>query len=392
MDADDLSLPERFARQFAFLSDHPEIAMVGTAFHTFRVRPGGADLELVNTVTPATDPAEVYWSLRFDNTFGHPSVMYKREVACSLGGYHDRVAAEDYHLWVRMSENHRLANLADPLVLYRTHDEQSMLRLSSTISRSATWIRWLAVNQTLGVRLSMNVGDWWTRANLGQPLDSLEAVDVVGSVLLHLAASTEAHCHRIRVDSSKIRNLAQHRLLYLHRANARRFPDAVQRLVHGRVLPLDTLTGRRSADGVQRLRLDGLRGRAFLHLPQWKTNTWRDVVMAYARAFTSSDDVTLVLWLDPSQGVSALEVQELVHQALLATGLESDVVPDLLLVQDQLAAAELPRLFAAVDCAVPNGDPIQADWARDCGVPILADLDRQAWLGLARAAVVRQAA
>jgi hypothetical protein len=114
--------------------------------------------------------------------------------------------------------------------------------------------------------------------------------------------------------------------------------------------------------------------------------------MAYARAFTSSDDVTLVLWLDPSQGVSALEVQELVHQALLATGLESDVVPDLLLVQDQLAAAELPRLFAAVDCAVPNGDPIQADWARDCGVPILADLDRQAWLGLARAAVVRQAA
>lgn len=135
--------------------------------------------------------------------------------------------------------------------------------------------------------------------------------------------------------------------------------------------------------------LSGRRGYAFFHHPRWDTPEWEAVLLAYARAFGPSDDVSLVLWLDPAQGVAAEEVLARVDRVLRAGGLDPDAVADLLLVPDGLGPQDLPRLYAAVECVVPHRDPRQAERGRLSGTSVLADLGQDTFRAAARS---RQAA
>jgi hypothetical protein len=122
MDADDIALPDRLARQIAFLDRRPEIAVVGAqvAFIDATGQPTGE-----RTHFP-TDPAAVAAALMTRGcVLKHPSVLARREVMRGAGGYRAAVAkAEDYDLWLRLSEHHRLANLPETLLNYRVHANQ----------------------------------------------------------------------------------------------------------------------------------------------------------------------------------------------------------------------------------------------------------------------------
>ena len=132
------------------------------------------------------------------------------------------------------------------------------------------------------------------------------------------------------------------------------------------------------------LPLQGRRRIAFLHHPQWSSDNWQEVVRAYLRAFTDQDDTTLVLWLDPNQGVSAENAQHRIMDVIAATLDDPDGGPDLLLVPDRLDLRGISRLYAAVDYVVPNGDVLQAQRARQSGVRVLDDLTVQAWRAAAQ--------
>jgi glycosyltransferase involved in cell wall biosynthesis len=129
MDADDISLPGRFDRQLAFLDSHPDIALIGgkTTGIDSEGKPNGK-----KTKFPTT-PDEIAARLsRAKNPFMHPSVMMRRDAILSVGGYRPATEyAEDYDLWLRLVERYRLANFAEPLVLYRRHERQ--------ITRSINW-------------------------------------------------------------------------------------------------------------------------------------------------------------------------------------------------------------------------------------------------------------
>ncbi|MBC7833666.1 MAG: glycosyltransferase [Phycisphaerales bacterium] len=113
MDADDTCPPTRIARQVAFLTAHPEVVALGTAFE--RALPDGAVLE---TLSPPTHPERLRWSLVLDNAFCHGSMMLRRAPVLDLGGYDESLdRAQDYDLWLRLSRVAPLANLRD--VLYR---------------------------------------------------------------------------------------------------------------------------------------------------------------------------------------------------------------------------------------------------------------------------------
>jgi hypothetical protein len=116
-DADDLSHPERLARQVAFLDAHPEIALLGTqgwAIDETGRRSGDLD--------KPCDPAGIAWLMMFDNAFLHTSVVFRRDVVLGLGGYDPAfVYCQDYELWSRLLRAHRAANLPDRLVLSRLH-------------------------------------------------------------------------------------------------------------------------------------------------------------------------------------------------------------------------------------------------------------------------------
>jgi glycosyltransferase involved in cell wall biosynthesis len=117
MDADDISRPDRFAKQFALLGEHPDVVAVS----------GGIDFidergRYIKTVLFPTLPESIASELLFHSVVVHPAVMMRTASVRAVGGYR-RVArhAEDYDLWLRLNEVGRIANLPDVVLSFRTH-------------------------------------------------------------------------------------------------------------------------------------------------------------------------------------------------------------------------------------------------------------------------------
>jgi GT2 family glycosyltransferase len=114
MDADDVSLPDRFAKQLPVVEAGADI--VGSGLLEF----GQSVDDVVGRRTPPTDPDQIRRVIRFRDPFNHPTVVYRKSAVLSAGGYTDMALMEDYLLFTRMVEaGARPANLAEPLVCYR---------------------------------------------------------------------------------------------------------------------------------------------------------------------------------------------------------------------------------------------------------------------------------
>jgi glycosyltransferase involved in cell wall biosynthesis len=119
MDADDISHPERLARQVQFLETHPGIGILGT-----QVEMINADGEKTGEWRFPTDPDLVAWRLLFRTGLCHPTVMARRSLLEELGGYEEwATVAHDYGLFARAVPVTRLANLPSALLKYREHQE-----------------------------------------------------------------------------------------------------------------------------------------------------------------------------------------------------------------------------------------------------------------------------
>jgi glycosyltransferase involved in cell wall biosynthesis len=115
MDGDDVALPERLAKQVAFLDAHPAVGLLGTGFMYID------DSNAVQGVEPvfATD-GEIRARLLIHNCFGHGTVMVRRDMLASVGGYDERYRfAQDYDLWLRIAERCEVANLSEFLYCWR---------------------------------------------------------------------------------------------------------------------------------------------------------------------------------------------------------------------------------------------------------------------------------
>ncbi|HLK95818.1 MAG TPA: glycosyltransferase [Nocardioidaceae bacterium] len=114
MDADDVSLPQRFAVQLPLIEAGADIV-------------GSALLEFVHDTThveevriPPTDPVWIRSAVHFRDPFNHPTVVYRRQAVQRAGGYQDLPLMEDYLLFAKMlASGAEPANVAEPLVYYR---------------------------------------------------------------------------------------------------------------------------------------------------------------------------------------------------------------------------------------------------------------------------------
>jgi hypothetical protein len=123
LDADDVALPDRLARQVAFLDAHPEVAVLGSSFEVI-----DSDGVVRQHVRVPDRPEVVRWMLLFGNCLVHSSVTYRREAAVRAGGYRrDMRVSEDYDLWVRLAGASRVAQLDDVLVRWRHHGANTHL-------------------------------------------------------------------------------------------------------------------------------------------------------------------------------------------------------------------------------------------------------------------------
>lgn len=117
MDGDDIALPERFARQVAFLDAHPDHGVVGT--RVLRITETGEPKRGAAIDHPLSAES-VTAALESGPLLCHPSVMMRRDLLRAVGGYRPAYRhCEDYDLWLRLAERTRMANLPDRLLLYR---------------------------------------------------------------------------------------------------------------------------------------------------------------------------------------------------------------------------------------------------------------------------------
>src|SRR2546428_5858192 len=115
LDADDMALPERFARQRAVFDAQPAIGLLGTGAQEV-----DASGFAVAVLRPPADDAGIRRALIRRNPFVHSSVMARRSIVEQAGGYDPRFpVAQDYDLWMRVSPLSRLGNVPEPLVIRR---------------------------------------------------------------------------------------------------------------------------------------------------------------------------------------------------------------------------------------------------------------------------------
>ena len=115
-DGDDVSMPERLARQVEFMRTHDTIALVGT-----RGRVIDEAGQFIGIVDRPLDGTSIRWYGLWDNPFIHTSLMFRREVVQAAGGFEAEFDpfSQDYALWSRVLMTNRAANLAARLIHYR---------------------------------------------------------------------------------------------------------------------------------------------------------------------------------------------------------------------------------------------------------------------------------
>jgi len=141
-DADDVSMPERVARQVEYLRQHDAIAIVGTQG---RVMDEAG--EFIGVVDRPLDEVGIRWYDLWDNPFIHTSVMVRREAVMKAGGFEAEFDpfAQDYALWSRVLTANGAANLAARLIHYRVSSssitgDMSLPELAGTDRRRGEFV------------------------------------------------------------------------------------------------------------------------------------------------------------------------------------------------------------------------------------------------------------
>lgn len=127
MDADDISHPDRFARQRAFLDAHPDYGVIGS--WTADITEDGRPRPMKRMDQPTNHAGFVRAIDAGAPLLCHPSAMLRRSVLARVGGYRAAFRhCEDYDLWLRLANVTCLASLPDRLLQYRYSETQVSAR------------------------------------------------------------------------------------------------------------------------------------------------------------------------------------------------------------------------------------------------------------------------
>ncbi len=128
MDADDISLPNRFQRQVAHMEAHPQVAVCGTWVDFFYTNQ--LEARPKREVRNQTEHKQLVFNLFFgirDGMCYHSSIVLRRDffLEHQLRYDPDYQPAEDNELWTRVSLLGQFACVPEVLVYYRVHDQQT---------------------------------------------------------------------------------------------------------------------------------------------------------------------------------------------------------------------------------------------------------------------------
>jgi hypothetical protein len=187
MDSDDISLPDRFAKQVELLENRPEVGLCGTRCCFF-----GAGGEYIGAMPPV-EPNQIKASLLFLPTLSNTSLMMRHDLVRAENLYYDEalVSAEDYDLSFRFSRHCKITNLEEVLMRIRVHDGSLTQRIKGENDR------WLSeVHRRVLLELKIEASDEDLRMHLsvstGNHRKSREYVESVERWLLRLMDANES--------------------------------------------------------------------------------------------------------------------------------------------------------------------------------------------------------
>jgi glycosyltransferase involved in cell wall biosynthesis len=117
MDADDVALAHRFQTQYEFMESHSEVGACGSAYKMLHNHQKIIKQPLTHD--------EIMSKLLFNSAIAHPTAIIRKSVMTENNIFYDETkeAAQDYDLWSRVGLVSGLANIEEPLLLYREHQE-----------------------------------------------------------------------------------------------------------------------------------------------------------------------------------------------------------------------------------------------------------------------------
>lgn len=146
-DADDISLPHRFAMQLPLVEEGFEL--VGSAIAEFEVDED--ERGLVRRMPLGT--REIRETITKRDPFNHPTVVYTKSAVAQAGGYEHVDHMEDYWLFARMvATGIPCCNVQEPLVLYRIGDGAYKRRGGLQMFKSEVALQRLLANAGLTSR------------------------------------------------------------------------------------------------------------------------------------------------------------------------------------------------------------------------------------------------
>lgn len=145
MDADDISMPERFEKQMAYMASHPDVECLGT----WAVEINADGSEYYRKQMPEThEGCNGQFMIR--DCVIHPTVMFRRRYIEKAGRYPmDTYYAEDTMMWAQgFAVGCRFANVPEYLYQFRLNDEFFNRRRGWKHARGILTLRW-RVNRML---------------------------------------------------------------------------------------------------------------------------------------------------------------------------------------------------------------------------------------------------
>ena len=156
LDADDISHPERFAKQLSFLKANPNVGAVGTWGNLIDEITGA----VISSISyPPVLPGGVRLGLCYDNCIINSSVMLRTSALKKVGLWNESMyTGEDYDLFCRISKHYDIANIPEYLISYRASSRgisrsgvraqryaRLQVQLRYLVQNALYWQAWLGI-------------------------------------------------------------------------------------------------------------------------------------------------------------------------------------------------------------------------------------------------------
>jgi len=116
LDADDVAVPDRLARQIAFMDSHPEVSVLGGQIKLIDSK----SRVIGNGRTRPLTHEHIVDHMLYDMCMVNPSLILRRGDVLRAGNFGD-YPCEDFELCLRMARSYRLHNLDEIVTRYRVH-------------------------------------------------------------------------------------------------------------------------------------------------------------------------------------------------------------------------------------------------------------------------------